>query len=463
MSESITRDLMDLTAGELAATLAAGKASALEATDAAIARIEARDGPINAVVVRDFDRARVVARAADRALAKGERRPLLGVPMTVKESNNVEGLPTTWGSPAFGGWIAPDDSLAVARLKAAGAVILGKTNVPPFLADWQSANPVYGRTCNPWDLARSAGGSSGGSAAAVAAGMVPLEFGSDIGGSIRVPAGFNGIYGHKPTYGLVPLRGHSPPGIDGGPVALAVVGPLARSPADLDLALSVVAGPEPDEAKGYRLDLPAPRHQNLADYRVFVLDAHPAVATDSEISGALSDLADRLAGLGVSVSRSSALLPDIASHHRVYLAMVNAAMSRGTPGGTSMNAHDWMNMADAQVGFRRQWADFFDTFDVVLMPTFGVPAFPHVDEPDNTKRTLMVDGRATPYFDQIAWPGVALLANLPATAAPIAMTRGGLPISAQIMGAHLEDRTTIAFAGFLEREFGGYVPPPGLA
>lgn len=463
MPETLTRDLMDLSAGELAVTLAAGKASALEAADAAIARIEARDGAINAVVVRDFDRAREAARAADRALAKGERRPLLGVPMTVKESNNVEGLPTTWGSPAFGSWIAPEDSLAVARLKAAGAVILGKTNVPPFLADWQSANPIYGRTNNPWDLTRSAGGSSGGSAAAVAAGMVPLEIGSDIGGSIRVPAGFNGVYGHKPTYGLVPLRGHSPPGVDGGPVALAVVGPLARSPADLDLALGVVAGPEPDEAKGYQLNLPAPRHRNLADYRVFVLDAHPAVATDSEVLGALNDLGARLDALGVSVSRSSPLLPDIASHHRVYLAIVNAAMSRGTPGGTSMNAHDWMNMTDAQVAFRRQWAEFFDTFDVVLMPTFGVPAFPHVDEPDSAKRTLVVDGRATPYFDQIAWPGIALLANLPATAAPIAMTRGGLPISAQIMGAHLEDRTTIAFAGLLEREFGGYRPPPGLA
>ena len=179
---------------------------------------------INAVVVRDFDRARTAAKAADTALARGERGPLLGLPMTVKESNNVAGLPTTWGSPAFAGWTAETDAVAVARLRAAGAIILGKTNVPPFLADWQSNNPIYGRTRNPWSLDRSPGGSSGGAAAAVAAGMSPLELGSDIGGSIRVPAAFCGIFGHKPSYGLVPLRGHSPPGLDGGPIVLGVVG-----------------------------------------------------------------------------------------------------------------------------------------------------------------------------------------------------------------------------------------------
>lgn len=290
MSETLTPDLLDRSAGEIADAIAAGEASALEVTDAAIARIEARDGAINAVVVRDFDRAREQAKLADLRLASGERSPLLGVPMTVKESNNVAGLPTTWGSPAFSGWTAEVDGVAVSRLKAAGAIILGKTNVPPFLADWQSANPVYGRTNNPWNLGRSAGGSSGGSAAAVAAGMVPLELGSDIGGSIRVPAAFNGIYGHKPTWNLVPLRGHAPPGIDGGSTVLAVVGPLARSAADLDLALGIIAGPEADEAKGYRLELPPPRHQRLTDYRVFVADAHPAVATDSEVAGALNTL-----------------------------------------------------------------------------------------------------------------------------------------------------------------------------
>ncbi len=187
MSQTLTKDLSWASAGELTAALAAGQASSVALTEAAIARIEARDGPINAVVVRDFDEALAQARAADAALARGERRPLLGVPMTVKESHNVGGLRTTWGSPAFGDWTAPQDSVGVARLKAAGAVVMGKTNVPPFLSDWQSANPIYGHTRNPWNLERSPGGSSGGAAAALASGMVPLEFGSDIGGSIRIP------------------------------------------------------------------------------------------------------------------------------------------------------------------------------------------------------------------------------------------------------------------------------------
>lgn len=462
MSETLSRELLDQTAGELVEAVATRKVGALELTDAAIARIEQRDGPINAVVVRDFDRAREAARAADAALGRGERRPLLGLPMTVKESNEVEGLPSTWGSPAFSGWVAEKDAVGVARLKAAGAIILGKTNVPPFLADWQSTNPIYGRTKNPWDLGRSPGGSSGGSAAAVAAGMSPLELGSDIGGSIRVPAAFCGIYGHKPSYGLVPTRGHAPPGLDGGPIALAVVGPLAHSAADLDLALGVVAGPEPHEAVGYSLNLPPPRHAELADYRVLVVDQHPLAATDHEIRAALDTLAARLDDLGAPVARSSDLLPDLAAQHAVFSALVGAALSRGSPGGTTMNAHEWMDTLDAQVMFRRRWARLFESFDVVVMPTFGVVAFEHVDEPDGAKRVLTINGEATPYFNQIAWPGVALLPNLPATAAPIGFTRGGLPIGVQVIGPYLEDRTTIAFAGLLEREFGGFTPPPSL-
>lgn len=462
MSDILTRDLLDLSAGELVEALAQRKVGALELADAAIARIEARDRAINAVVVRDFERAREAARAADTALAQGERRPLLGLPMTVKESNNVADLPTTWGSPAFGGWTASVDAVAVARLKAAGAVILGKTNVPPFLADWQSANPIYGRTSNPWDLGRSPGGSSGGGAAAVAAGMVPLELGSDIGGSIRVPAALCGIYGHKPTYGIVPQRGHAPPGLDGAAVALAVLGPLARTAADLQRALDVLAGPEPEEAKAYALSLPRPRHGRLSDHRVLVVDQHPAAATGSEVRGALGGLASRLEALGAPVARASELLPDLAAQHGVYMPLLGAAMSRGAPGGTSMNAHEWMDLLDAQLAFQRRWAALFEAFDVVLSPAFGTVAFPHVDEPDNARRTLSIDGRDTPYFDQLAWPGVATLANLPATSAPIGQTRAGLPIGVQIIGPFLEDRTPIAFAGLLEREFGGFRAPPPI-
>ena len=248
MTKSYIDDYATAGAGEMAAALADRSVSAVELFDAAVARIERLDGPINAVVVRDFDRARDTAREADAALARGERRPLLGVPMTVKEAFNVAGLPTTWGLPAAKDWIAPTDATGVARLKGAGAVILGKTNVPPFLSDWQSANPVYGRTNHPLDPTRVPGGSSGGSAAVLATGMAPLEFGSDIGGSIRVPSAFCGVFGHKPSYNLVPQRGHTPPGTDGVGPPLNVVGPMARSVADLVLALNVTAGPADEEA-----------------------------------------------------------------------------------------------------------------------------------------------------------------------------------------------------------------------
>lgn len=454
------KDLAWASAGELARALVAGQVSAVALTEAAIARIEARDGPINAVVVRDFDEARAAARAADAALERGERRPLLGVPMTVKESHNVGGLPTTWGSPAFGGWIAPEDSVGVARLKAAGAVVLGKTNVPPFLSDWQSANPIYGQTRNPWNLERSPGGSSGGAAAALASGMVPLEFGSDIGGSIRIPAAFCGVYGHKSSFDLIPQRGHAPPGVDGAGVELAVVGPLARTAADLDLALSVLAGPSGLEAKGYRLDLPAARHARLADYRVLVIDHHPAAELDGEIKTALHALAGRLDGEGAEVTFESDLLPNLAHQHELYGQMLGTAMSRGAPPQPgAISAHDWMGLQDAQFALRRQWEALFARFDVVLAPAFGTVAFPHDLSEDAGARTLTINGRNTPYFAQLAWPGLATLSNLPATVAPIGLSREGLPIGVQVLGGYLEDRTTIGFAGLLEQAFGGFRRP----
>jgi amidase len=462
MSETLSRGLLDRTAGELVAALAARQVGALELADAAIARIEARDVAINAVVVRDFDRAREAARAADAALARGERGPLLGLPMTVKESNDIAGLPSTWGFEMFKGYVAQRDATAVTRLKGAGAVILGKTNVPVMLADWQSVNPIYGRTVNPWDPTRSAGGSSGGSAAALAAGMSPLEFGSDIGGSIRVPAAFCGVYGHKPSYGLAPSRGHAPMGLDGAPVPLAVVGPLARSAADLQLALAVTAGPDELDGAGYKLDLPPPRGTKLSDYRVLIVDELPGVPTDNEIRAALAELGDRLGKAGAKVVRDSGRVPDPAGAREVYMGLLNTAMSRGRPDAQPIDAHAYLTLLDRQVGFRRAWAELFEAFDVVLAPVSGTVAFPHVDEPDWSKRTLAINGEATPYGAQLGWPAVALLPNLPATAMPVGFTRAGLPIGAQVIGDYLNDRTTIAFAGLVEREFGGFRAPPPL-
>jgi amidase len=453
MTRTSIDDYATAGAGQMAAALADRTVSAVELFAAAVDRIERLDGPINAVVVRDFERARAAAEAADEALARGVRRPLLGVPMTVKEAFNVEGLPTTWGSAQFKDWIAPTDATAVARLKGAGAVILGKTNIPPFLADWQSANPVYGRTNHPLDPARGPGGSSGGSAAALATGMVPLEFGSDIGGSIRVPSAFCGVYGHKPSYNLVPQRGHAPPGLDGVGPPLNCVGPMARSVEDLILALDITAGPGDEEAAGYRVDLPPSRHTALKDFRVLMIQSHPAAKVDGEIRAALDVLARKLEGAGVRVERESNRLPDLAAAQVLYRAILTTAMSRGGPAPPAseldlMNSHAWMTALDRQLAVRRQWAALFEAFDVVIAPVMGVVAFEHqTGEFDD--RTHVIDGEVTPYVAQVAWPGMATLANLPATAVPIGATRAGLPIGAQVIGPYLEDRTTLAFAGLI--------------
>jgi amidase len=451
-------DYAKATAGELARALAERQVSALELFEEAVRQIEAKDGPINAVVIRDFDRAREAAKAADAALAKGETRPLLGVPMTVKESHQIAGLPCTWGLAAFKGWTPSRDSTGVRRLKAAGAVILGKTNIPPSLGDWQANNPNYGRTNNPHDLGRSPGGSSGGAAAALAAGMVPLEFGSDIGGSIRVPAHFCGVFGHKPSQELIPTTGHVPPPVDtiGAPVEFGVVGPLARTAADLDLTLAVCAGPDRGAEAAYRLALPGPRAAALKDFRVLVLASHPLAGVDAEVLQPIEALAERLEKLGAKVARQSPLVPDLAACHQTYMAMLGTIMSRGRglEARAPMDTDAYLNGLDAIVLARKAWTELFAEFDVVLAPPFGTPAFPHKEESDWSKRQLTINGEAAPYGAQLAWPGVATFPGLPATCAPIARTSGGLPTGVQILGPFLEDRTPIAFAGLIEREFG---------
>ena len=476
------------TAGELATALADRKISARELLDAAISRIEAIDPKINAVVVRDFDRARAAADAADAALARGEQRPLLGLPMTVKEQFSIAGLPTTWGNPNFKDWRPEADALVVQRLKSAGAVILGKTNVPIRLGDWQSYNEVYGTTSNPWNLDRTPGGSSGGSAAALAAGFVPLEFGSDIGGSLRAPAHFCGVFSHKPSLDLVPQRGSGPPQVSPAPVRgdLAVIGPMARSAADLAIELAVVAGPdELAEGVGYKLALPPPRHDKLADFRVMVIDTHPLCPTAGNIRTALNGLADRLGKTGCTILRESAKLPDLARTTRVYMELLAAGYSLDlspedrarieasakvlSPEDQSLGAYrlrgisashpEWIRASRARGALRGQWFNLFQEVDVVLCPPMPTAAFPH-DHTLQRTRQIDVDGSKVPYGDQVAWAGIATLNGLPATTMPIGHTDSGLPIGMQIIGGYLEDRTTIAFAGLTEREFGGFTPPP---
>ncbi|MBO1907550.1 amidase [Microvirga sp. 3-52] len=450
--------LASASAKDLAEAVRTRSISALELTDAAIARIEALDGPINAVVVRDFDRARGQARQIDLAIANGADLPLAGVPMTVKECFNVAGLPTTFGLDSEREYRPTEDAAAVRRLKKAGAVILGKTNVAMGLGDYQSDNPVYGRTNNPHDLGRSPGGSSGGSAAALAAGMVPLELGSDAEGSIRVPASFCGVFGHLSSFPLISLEGFGPRTVVGRPWAAA--GPMARTAADLDLALRVLAGPEGRDAKAYRLDLPPPRHDRLAGYRVFVLTEHPTATADDEIIAAIDDLATRLERAGASVRRDSELLPSLAASQALverFSEVGKVAFARSDAPASSETIKDWFECLTAQEEIRRQWDRFFETFDIVVAPCYSVPAFPYFPEPDpwpSLKRTLRINGADVAYAPQHAWPLIAGMPHLPATAAPIGRTRGGLPIGAQIIGPFLEDLTTIAFAGHLATQFG---------
>src|SRR5213080_1866950 len=270
-------------ARQLAADIKRKKIGCLELLDLYLARVEKYDGALNAVVVRDFERARTRARAADRALARLQVwGPLHGVPTTIKESYDVAGLPTTWGVPAYARNVATKNAVAVDRLLDAGVVLFGKTNVPLFLADWQSYNTIYGTTNNPWDVTRSPGGSSGGSAAALAAGLTALEAGSDIGSSIRNPAHFCGVYGHKPTWGIVPRTGQALPWQKAAPVDIDVVGPLARSADDLALALGVMAGPDDIEAAGWALKLRPPRQKRLRDFRVALMLDAPGFPVDGQ-------------------------------------------------------------------------------------------------------------------------------------------------------------------------------------
>jgi amidase len=476
-------------ATELSGALAARKVSAVELAQAAIGRIERHDGKINAICVRDFDRGLEAARAADAALARGESKPLLGIPLTVKESYNIAGLPTTWGIPAQKDFMPAEDALSISRVKAAGGVILGKTNVPLSLGDWQSYNDIYGTTNNPFDLGRTPGGSSGGSSAALAAGYGPLSLGSDIGGSLRVPAFHCGVYAHKPTFALVPSRGHTPPPFPPLPLDrdLAVIGPMARSAADLSLLLDVIAGPDPlDAGTAYQLALPPPRHGELRSFRVLLIDTDPVMPTSKSVRTAIEKLAANLGAAGVTVTRSSPLLPDFAASSRLYMRMLmsflaatftpdsyagaQTAAASLAPDNTSLAAErlrgitlthrDWVMADGNRARLRAQWRELFRSFDAVICPVMPTPAYPHDHSPDQETRRIDIDGKPYPYPDQLSWPGIATLPGLPSTAIPIGLSPEGLPVGVQIVGPWLEDRTPLKLAELIEREFGGFVPPP---
>jgi amidase len=475
------------TAGKIAALIKSRKLSVLEAIDFHISRIEAHDSAINAVVLRDFERARARAKSLDRSRAKLTKLPrLFGVPMTVKESFDIEGLPTTWGSEAARNNIAKADALAVTRLKAAGAVILGKTNVPVMLADWQSFNPVYGTTSNPFDLARSPGGSSGGSAAALAAGFSALEAGSDIGASLRDPAHYCGVYAHKPTYGICPPRGHSLPG-SFAPADISVIGPMARSAKDLATALQIMAGPQEIDA-GLALNLPKPRAESFKSLRVAIMPTHELCPVEAEISNSLESLAKFLKKAGARVSLTARPDFDAAAAFENYLLLLNAALSARMPDKVIANLRDvianaapddmslnvqiargtllehrlWLRANNERARMRILWAAFFKDYDVLISPVGSTAAVLHDHTGSMGERFIEVNGEKMNVSDQLFWAGYSCNFYLPATAAPLGHTATGLPYGMQIVGGLYADLTTIAVAGWLEKDWLGFSPPPGL-
>ncbi|MGA5900305.1 amidase [Streptomyces venetus] len=476
------------TAEKITAALRAGEVTSAELTDEVIARIERDDKAINAICVPDFDRARAAARRADQVRAHGGDRPLLGIPVTVKESYNITGMPTTWGMPQHRDYVPAEDAVQVSRLKAAGAVVLGKTNVPLGLQDIQSFNEIYGTTNNPWDHDRTPGGSSGGSAAALASGFGALSIGSDLAGSLRTPAHFCGIYAHKPTLGLAAPRGMVAPPAPPLPVDLdlAVVGPMARSARDLTLLLDVMAGPDPlTLGLAHNVTLPPARHERLGDFRVLVVDEHPLIPTGSAVRAGVNRVADALVSGGARVERHSPLLPDLTESATLYTQLLFSSTVARFPvdsyeqlrtraAGLSsddqsldaarlramMFSHrDWMEANLRRELHRHGWRQLFAEFDAVVCPITPTPAFPHDHNPDPLERRIDIDGVEYPYFDQLVWAGVATMPGLPATAIPAGRSPEGLPVGVQLIGPMFEDRTPLRLAELLEHEIGGFQAP----
>jgi amidase len=446
-------DLATASASTLVAALHERRVSSRELLDAYLRRIETHNRDLNAVVTLDVDRAREAAGEADRLTTRGLGTGVLhGLPMTVKDSLETARMRTTAGAPDLAEYVPAADAEAVARLRREGAVIFGKTNLPVFAMDWQTFNPVFGTTNNPWDLTRTPGGSSGGAAAAVAAGLTGLELGSDIRGSLRQPAHNTGVFTLKPSFGIVPTRGHipGPPGSLSTP-DMAVLGPLGRSANDLDLALDVLAGPDAAAATAWRLRLPAARRKSLSDYRIGVWLDDPACPVDAAVLDVIGRAVDQLRASGATVD-DQARPVDLAEASEVFERLFAAAVSPG--------AADWNHVHEHRQQLRARWAAFFERFDVLLTPVAPVAAIRHDHSGDVGSRTITVNGSPRPYTDQSTWTGLAGASYLPAAVAPAGHTSAGLPVGIQIVAPFLEDRTAVDMARHLERVLGGFQAPP---
>ncbi len=477
-------DLAYESARSIAAAIRDGKLKSRDHLEAMLDRIERLNGPLNAVVTLDAERARREADAADAALGGGAKLgPLHGVCMTIKDSFETQGMRTTSGAPELSGYVGETDAVPVARLREAGAVIVGKTNLPIYAGDAQSYNEVFGQTNNPWNVDRTPGGSSGGAAAALAAGFTPLELGSDIGGSIRGPAHTCGVTGHKPSFGIVPALGQIP-----GPPGtltqadLAVAGPMARDVDDLELGLDVLAGPDAWHRVGYRLELPPPRHTDLRDYRIAVWLDEPSCPLDASVRTLLGETAKALESAGARVDYTARPEFEFDYAVRVFSDLIAAAMCGGysreeiekmaelasgdgphalAAARSSQRHRAWLSANERRLQMRQKWHAFFSEWDAVLLPTLSTGAIPHDQSEPARERTIRVNGEVRPYSDLTLWVGLTGVSYLPATVVPVGLTSEQLPVGVQIAGPFLEDRTTLDLARRLSELNGGFQRPPG--
>jgi amidase len=460
-------DILFSSAAEVALLLRRREISSRELTELLLARIDEVNPAVNAVVELDADAALRAADAADDAILRAdELGPLHGIPMTIKDSFDVAGMRTTWGNPAFKDFVADADATVVTRLRRAGAIIVGKTNVHFMLADYgQTANELFGATNNPWDLSRTPGGSTGGGAAGLAAGLTFLEYGSDVVGSIRIPAGFCGVFGLKPSAEVVPLTGFQPPGppAPGAEFSrmryMSAVGPLARSAGDLRTALLETAGPEGVSSRAYHWTLPPARHRRLSDFRVGVLldDASAPVASD--VGAVLSNCVDALNAAGATIVPG---WPDEVNPRLEYETFgyhVGLFFAFAEPGSDFPAITDFVVQENRRMVLRAAWSRYFQDVDVFLCPANFTAAFPHDSRPF-PERTISTPEGERPYDNQPFWVSHASVVGLPAVVAPVGLTRGGLPVGAQIIGPMYEDDTAITFAELLGDVVGGYQRPP---
>jgi amidase len=481
--------LHKLSARALAQKIANGEVSSVEATQHFIDRIETHNPAINAVIATRFDAALADAKAADAARAKGQiKGKLHGLPMTIKDLFEVEGLTCDAGFPDYKGHVSTEDSVVAARLKAAGAIIIGKTNSPLAGGDIQTYNEVHGTTNNPHNLDHTPGGSSGGSSAALSAGMTPLEYGSDIGGSVRAPAHFTGLFSHKPTFGIVPMRGHVPPphGMPWEPSELTVAGPLGHTPQDIELALDVTVGvADGPMRQAMQIQLQGPRCQSPEGLRVGLWASDENCAVEDAFSAAIEEAGKALEKQGASLT---AITPDFdkAQHFETYMlrlssiigsdlpqsvfANMQAVVAAADAGDTSMRvtqargitlSHgEWLRLNIRKAKYDLAWRELFEKVDVLLCPVTPSTAMAHDHNPDFHARTIEVNGKAQSYFTNFFWAGVATLCGLPSTVVPLG-THKGLPFGMQVIGPAYEDKTPLAVAKMLEDLGYSWIEPEG--